>query len=335
MITQLLAPRSDRRPGPRLVRLAGPRVTRRGVEIVLGLLWVLDGLLQFQPTMLTTRFATQVIGPAAHGPWFVSGPIREAARIIAQQPALFDTFFGVIQLALGAGILYHRTARWALGASVAWALSVWYLGEGLGGLFGSGASTMTGAPGAALLYAVLALIVSPWAGGKAGGRRPARLAAMAWASLWVGGAVLQLLPGCDTNACLRMALAMNTSGAPAWFAAIGNHLSALVPSTGVSIVADLAALQAMVGLGALRPGRVRTAAVVAGIGLAAAYWVAGQDMGQFWSGISTDPNSGPLVALLGLAVLGSRSWPQAAGEGQRDAWYRKAIPLAKNAAETT
>ena len=259
---------------------ASPRITRRRIQVALGLVWILDGLLQFQPAMFTTKFATQVIAPAGAGqPGFVAGPLREAVRIILHQPAALDAGFGLIQLTIGAGILFPRTARWALAASVAWALSVWYLGEGLGGLFGGGASLLTGAPGAALLYAVLALAVSPrpGQGGQAdlGGpgdrdaraQRPAHWAAVAWAVAWIGGAVLQLLPGADTNASISMSLAMHASGAPAWFAAIDNHLSALVPGYGASIVIDLVVLQAFAGLGALMGRRTRLAAVAVGTGL--------------------------------------------------------------------
>jgi hypothetical protein len=139
-----------------------PRVTRRGIQIMLGLLWLGDGALQFQPAMLTSAFARQVIAPAGNGqPGFVSWPVHEAASIIVHCPAVADVIFGLIQLALGAGLLHRRTARWALVASVGWALSVWYLGEGLGGLFGGGASLLTGAPGSALMYAVVAMIVWP------------------------------------------------------------------------------------------------------------------------------------------------------------------------------
>jgi hypothetical protein len=283
------------------------RITRRRIQVALGLLWLLDGLLQFQPAMFTSKFATQVIAPAGTGqPGFVAGPLNEAARIILHQPAAMDLGFGLIQLALGAGILFPRTARWALAASVAWALAVWYLGEGLGGLFGGGASLLTGAPGAALLYAVLALAVSPRRDPRA--QRPARWAAAAWAAAWLGGAVLQLLPGADTNASISMSLAMNASGAPAWFAAVDNHLSALVPAYGVSLVVDLVVLQAFAGLGVLMGRRTRLAAVAVGIGLSLAYWVTGQDMGQFWSGIATDPNTAPLMVLLGVTVLGCAPW---------------------------
>jgi hypothetical protein len=291
---------------------ARPRITRRAIQKTLGLLWILDGLAQFQPAMLTSKFATQVIAPAGTGqPGFVSGPVHETATMILHQPAVLDVTFGLIQLALGAGMLHPRTVRWALAASVAWALSVWYLGEGLGGLLGSGAMLLTGAPGAALLYVALALAlaVPPRPGDDAGAQPPARWAVVAWAVFWLGGAALQLRPGSDTNASISMSLAMNASGAPAWLAAIDNHLSALVPYPGVSIVVDLVVLQALAGLGVLM-ARTRRAAVILGISLSLVYWVAGQRMGQFWSGIATDPGTAPAAVLLGVTVLGAPPWRQ-------------------------
>jgi hypothetical protein len=291
------------------------RVTRRGIQIVLGLLWLLDGLLQFQPAMLTPKFAAEVIAPAGAGqPGFIAGPVGEVARIILYQPVITDVAFGLIQLALGAGILYARTARRALAASVVWALLVWYLGEGLGGLLGGSSSLLTGAPGAALLYAVLALAASPRADGAAAAERLPRWTAVAWAAIWLGGAALQLLPGRDTNAAIGMSLAMNASGAPSWLAPVHAHLAALVPVVGVSIVVDLVILQAFAGIGALSAPRVRLAAVIVGCGLSLAYWVAGQGMGQPGAGLATDPGTAPLLVLLGFAVLGSVPWRRPVGE---------------------
>jgi hypothetical protein len=292
-----------------------PHVTRRGIQLALGLLWILDGLLQLQPAMLTRRFAIQVVAPAGQGqPAFVSGAVGEAARIILLHPAAMDVGFGLAQFALGLGILCARTARWALAASVAWALSVWYLGEGLGGLLGSHASMLTGAPGAALVYAIVALAAWPRRAHEAEVRRPSRWAAIAWAVLWLGGAVLELLPGRDTNASISMSLAMNASGAPGWFAAIDNRLSALVPYTGVSIVVDLVVLQAFAGLGVFVGRRARMAALILGMSLSLAYWIAGQQMGQFWSGLATDPNTAPLVVLLGVAAGGCAPWREPRGD---------------------
>jgi hypothetical protein len=33
------------------------------------------------------------------------------------------------------------------------------------------------------------------------------------------------------------------------------------------------------------------------------FWVLGQDLGQLYSGQATDPNSGPLIALMAIALL--------------------------------
>jgi uncharacterized membrane protein YphA (DoxX/SURF4 family) len=185
---------------------------------------------------------------------------------------------------------------------------VWYPGEGLGGLFGGSASLLTGAPGAALLYAVLALAVAPRSTGDPEMQRPACWTAVAWAALWLGGAVLQVLLGADTNMSIGMSVAMNSSGAPGWFAAFENHLSDLMPDYGVSVVVDLVVLQAAVGIGVLMGRRARSAAILLGTALTVLYWVAGQAMGQPWSGLATDPDTAPLVVLLGVAVLGAGPW---------------------------
>lgn len=42
-------------------------LTRRGLQIVLGLLWLCDAALQFQPFMFGPGFASDVLGEAADG----------------------------------------------------------------------------------------------------------------------------------------------------------------------------------------------------------------------------------------------------------------------------
>ncbi|MGW6196900.1 hypothetical protein ACWF0M_12200 [Kribbella sp. NPDC055110] len=175
----------------------GRRVTRRGLQVVLGVLWLLDGALQAQPFMFTRSFATQLIAPAGQGqPGVVSGPVHFASVIIAAHPFAWNLFFAGVQVLLGVGLLVRRSARVALIASIGWALGVWYLGEGLSGLAGGHASLLTGAPGSALLYAVIA--AAAWPKNRVG-QAPARWLVWAWALMWVGGAVLQLLPGQNTG----------------------------------------------------------------------------------------------------------------------------------------
>jgi hypothetical protein len=171
--------------------------------------------------------------------------------------------FAVVQLGLGVGLLVldGRGVRVVLVASVVWALGVCYVGEGLGGLAEGQATLQVGAPGAALLYAILAIGVWP-------GRERAVWTRVTWATLWCGGGLLGVVIG---------------------------H----------GYAAGLVALELAVGFGALWRATA-VPAVVTGIATAAGFWVVGQDFGQLTSGIATDPNSGPLLALMGLTVI--RSW---------------------------
>jgi hypothetical protein len=68
------------------------------------------------------------------------------------------------------------------------------------------------------------------------------------------------------------------------------------------VVVGLAGVEFLVGVAALSR-KTRTWALAVGIGLSLAIWVFGQDLGQLYSGQSTDPNSAPLIALMGVALL--------------------------------
>ena len=246
------------------------RVTRRDLQIALGLLWLLDAALQAQPFMFTRAFATQVIAASAQGqPGFVAEPGQWASSVVAAHPLAWNVPIVAIQLLIGVGLLVPRTARLALAASIAWALGIWYFGEGLAGVASGHASLITGAPGSALLYAVLA--GAAWPLGDASREDPAPWLRFAWAALWLGGALLEVLPS-------------QSSG----------H--------GALAVTLLAEAQALIGIGVL--SRVtRTAAVAGGLALALAFWVLGQHAGGLFTGQATDPNSGLVIALMALALL--------------------------------
>ena len=75
---------------------------------------------------------------------------------------LYNSFFAVIQLLLALTILYPATRKAGLAASIPWAIAVWWFGEGLGGILTSPTSDpFTGAPGAVILYAFIAVLVWP------------------------------------------------------------------------------------------------------------------------------------------------------------------------------
>jgi hypothetical protein len=276
-------------------------VTRRDIQIALGVLWVLDAALQAQPFMFSRGFATQLIAGTGQGqPGFVSGPLHLGSVIIAASPVVWNVLFAGTQLLLGLGLLVRRTARFTLAASIVWALGVWYLGEGLSGMASGHASLITGAPGSALLYVVLA--AAAWPRGGSSDQPPASRLVPAWAVLWVGAAIFQLLPGQNTGPGAASLLTSSASAAPRWLARIDTSLASWMSRNGTLAVSLLAAVPFLVGIGVLSR-RTRTWAVVVGLLLSIAIWVFGQDLGQLYSGRATDPNSAPLIALIAVALL--------------------------------
>lgn len=296
-----------------LAQIARSRpITRRGLQIALGVLWLLDGVLQAQPFMFTRGFATQVIAPLGEGqPGFVSAPVHWVSSVIAAHPVAWNVPFAAVQLLLGLGLLVPRTARVALAASIGWALGVWYVGEGLSGLASGHASLITGAPGSALLYVILAAAAWPQGARE---QTPASWLVSAWALVWVAGGALQLLPGQSRGPAVAGLLTASAEGAPHWLARLDTSLASWASRNGALTVAVLAASELLVGIGALSRS-TRTWAVAAGLGLSTAMWVFGQDLGQLYSGRATDPNSGPLLALMAVVLLVRSRRPAWLGSG--------------------
>ena len=306
---------------------------RRNIQIALGLLWLLDGVLQLQRQMFTSNFASKVIANSALGqPRVVNGPINLSIHMFMLHPAIFNSVIVIIQLSLGFLILSKKSVKFGLITSAGWALFVWYIGEGLGGLLSSHTLILTGAPGAALIYALIALAVLPKdsrSEEKSKDHLPAYWLAGVWAILWVVGGIYQLLPGQNTITDLSYMVSSNAQGAPGWLASVDLHVSNFIynlgdKSTQISnmhmsaiqmtamqnssnrgywFIAVLALVQILVGLLAIRSGFSRKAAIFLGIAISLLLWVIGQNLGGYYTGLATDPNSGPLYILLGLAIL--------------------------------
>jgi hypothetical protein len=286
------------------------RVTRRTLQIVLGLFWLLDGALQLQPFMLRTSFARDVLAPVATGqPHFVAGPVHWAANLVAAHPVAWDVPFALIQLLLGLGMLVPRTARLALAASLPWVIGVWWLGEGLSGLASGNSSLLSGAPGSVLMYGVLA--VAAWPRHGRSDIAPARWLPLAWAALWVGAAVLQVLPMNNTGA--DVAASVTANGSPSWMAGFQTSIADWITRHGVLSVVLLVAAEALIGVAALSRRTVAVGAA-AGLLLAAAIWVIAQNFGGLYTGQATDPNTAPLVALMAVALLAGYARPREAAD---------------------
>ena len=111
-------------------------MTTRGIQIALGLVWLLDGLFQFKSFMFTHASISEVFAPAAEKQWsIVGGPMKTFDNFYGRDLTLWNTLSGEIQIAIGLGlILSRKTVKPALLVSFGWALVVWWFGEGFGGL---------------------------------------------------------------------------------------------------------------------------------------------------------------------------------------------------------
>ena len=273
-------------------------ITRLHVRRTLGAIWLLDGLLQTQPAMFGPRFSHDVLDPVIpSGPHVITDVVRSADALVAAHPAALNAVFAVVQLGLGIWLLTSRRPRAALAASIVWALGVWSIGEGFGGLW-SGATLPVGAPGAALLYAVLAVLVWP---SRPGTERPrSRRALASWCSLWILAAALQVVSLGSPGESITMDLRMAASSAPGWVAGADRDILRWGLPTWTS--AAFAGLFLLVALWSLIPGSVRQASLFIGTTVALASWVLVQGFGDPTSGLATDPNSGPLIVLVACAV---------------------------------
>jgi hypothetical protein len=134
---------------------------RRALQLALAALWLLDGVLQYQSFMFTRAFG-QMIGATASGnPSAVAAPITWNAHLVEHHIMLLNALFATVQLLLGLGIAWRPTVRLALAASIVWSPGVWWFGEGLGGVLSGAADPVNGAPGAVIIYALLAVLLWP------------------------------------------------------------------------------------------------------------------------------------------------------------------------------
>jgi hypothetical protein len=281
---------------------------RRRLQLVLAGIWLLDALLQFQAFMFGKGFSQMLGGTATGNPAVIADPINWSATIIADHPTATNAIFAFIQLAIGLGMAWRPALKLALGASIGWALGVWWFGEGLGGILNGAGGPVNGAPGAVIIYALMAVLLwpsvadraAPFVAGRFTGTNVARAL---WLVLWGSLAYQALLPASRAPKALGGMVSGMASGQPGWLASLDNHLGAFLNSHGPAVAVGLAVVLALVAVSVYGPRPAARAGVVLAVVTAAFIWV-GEGLGGILTGGGTDPNSGPLLALLALAF-----WP--------------------------
>jgi len=285
---------------------------RTYLRFAFGAIWLIDGILQFQPSM-PLGLANNVVAPMELGtPHWLHALMDASIGIWNAHPIALAVGAAWIQVGIGILLLVSngRVGRLAAAVSVGWAGLIWLVGNGAGGVFSSSSSILFGWPGATLFYVVAGvwLALSPRVFPEKFSRYTIRgvsvLAALA--------AVLQLLPsrgfwhGGNTNALTAMTQTMIQTPQPTLLSSIARHGGELAGSMGggFNIVIILWLLVSALGLwmASERGWRWPVWTFVAGC---LVFWIVAQD-GAIFGGLATDLNS--LVPLAALTWAASPSY---------------------------
>jgi cytochrome oxidase Cu insertion factor (SCO1/SenC/PrrC family) len=295
---------------------------RQLLRIGFGVIWILDGLLQAQPSM-AAGLPSQVIEPtAASSPAWVQHVVNWAGTSWSYHPIQAGASAVWVQLGIGVWLIAAPRGFWsrlAGLASVAWGLVVWVFGESFGGIFAPGLTWLFGAPGAALFYcaagALIALPERSWRTPRLG-----RAILSVMGLFFAGMAVLQAWPGRGfwqgtlhghQGTLTAMVSSMAGTPQPSLFAGWVSSFASFTAAHGFAVnlfaVIALAAIGAgllsaglpELGLRAPAPWLIRGTVVAMAV-LCVADWVLIEDFG-FFGGLGTDPNSMIPMALVVLA----------------------------------
>lgn len=265
----------------------------RILTICLGSFWLADGIFQLQPAMFTNAFVSAVLTPNLQNqPSILANVIAFGIQIFTLNTFWWNLISAFIQLLIGALILLplrDNMKRFGLWLSIIWALIIWIFGEGFGNLFTGSATFYTGAPGAALLYLILAIFLlypRKW---------PLKKLPMIAGILFLIGAVLNLAPMFWQPTMLSMlAMVPAVSG---WLGTFGSQ---------GTLFGNLLAIDALVCLGIfllLVPSRPVAWVTISFLLIV---WWFGQSFGgllTFPGGTATDFNSAPLFILFLMPIF--------------------------------
>ncbi len=309
-----MEPRTDS-PGPARSVAARLHINQRSLQLVLGVVWIFDGLLKFQPHVLKPEFLPTFIRQmAVDQPTLVGSALNHMANFISHEATMWVAVFGLIEIGIGLGLLFRRTLKPALVASFVWGIGVYIFGEGIGMVLTGHTSPLQGAPGAVCFYGLLGLLLWPRSEQSTEGAVGTESSAAAhglfggtgslllWAAIWAFEAIIWMFPFNRTGDTISNQLADTAQGQPGWYAHLLTSFGHAFVGAGIWVAVILGVLSLVIALGPLVSNRPQVY-IGLGIALALAYWVTGEGLGSLLTGGGTDPNNGPLVALIGLSVL--------------------------------
>ena len=297
-------------------RVRTPIGTQRVLQVVLGVFWIVDAALQYQPFMFGNQFVSTYITANASGqPQPISWLITNAGHFISPDVAVWNTLFATVQLAIGVGLLFPRTVRPTLVTSFMWVFGVWLFGEGLGGLSWARPARSAARQDQYSLRVGRSYGLAQQTSHRRRGnsralprRRPPRVSGgpatplAVWAGFWLLGAVLFLLPANRVATSVSGSITGMASGEPGWYAGFLNHVGGWFGAAGMQQTWLLAVVSVVVGLGPLLLRRFEIFLAIGAL-LALLFWVTAQGLGGVLTGSGTDPNTGPLIIILAFAMV--------------------------------
>ena len=287
----------------------GEPAGRQVLRIGFGVLWLADAVLLAQPGM-AAGMPSQVIGPSAvTSPAWVQHVAGWAGNTWSYQPVEVSSAALWIQAGIGLWLLAAprgTSSRLAGLASLTWGLVVWVFGESFGGIFAPGLSWLSGAPGAALLYAVAgALLVLPdrsWRTPRLGrallGGLGVFLIGMAVLQAWPGRGFWQGTSAGQPGTLAGLVQALAGTPQPQALSSLLSGFGSLVRAHGFAVNLVVVIVLAATGMAFLAARRrVTGPALAAFMVLCLLGWVLTEDLG-FLGGLGADPGSMIPMALL-------------------------------------
>jgi cytochrome oxidase Cu insertion factor (SCO1/SenC/PrrC family) len=278
-----------------------------------GTFWVIAGVLQHQGGM-PLGLANQVVAPAAAGtPWWVHDLVFDGVGVWNRFPISLAAATMWIELGLGLLLLSSRGtwSRVAAAVTVPWALLVWSVGNGFGGIFSVGASILFGWPGGIVFYLVAAVwLLLPT---RVFPETFSKVTLRGTAIVLAGAIVVQVWPDHDfwkggpLNPLHQMTQSMTQAAQPGWFATVvndgGRFGSQIGGGLNLIVIFWLAACAVGLWRAATKPSNWPIRLFLVGC---VVIWIFAQDA-AFFGGLSTDVNSMfPFAALVWCAGPGRR-----------------------------
>ena len=294
-------------------------LSRRSLQVVLGVIWIFDGLLKFQPAIFKLDLRRHR-HPADGGgsAIVVASAINHMANFFSHEATMWVAIFGLIEIAIGSaccsgGPSSRRSSPPSSGASASTSSA-----KGFGMVLTGHTSPLAGAPGAVVLLRAPRALVWPkeheedaanaavGADSSAAGRGVfgGTGALLVWAAIWFFEAIIWMFPSNRTGNAVssadgrhrgrgaRLVRAFLDLVRPCVHGAgvVGGRASSPLPrSSSGSGRWSRTGLEVFIGLG---------------IGLALVYWVTGPGSRRAPDGLGgTDPSNGPIIALIGLSIL--------------------------------